>query len=98
MCVFCWWVERLLCEGTCPHTEWDGGFVRQAARSTGIVGMVWGVGSLAIDIHIPCNPSYCTSSSCDPEILHDIRMLYAIYRCYVFCSCNFIHFPVNVRS
>jgi len=77
-------VERLQCEGTCPHTEWDGGFVRQATRSTRIVGMVWGGGSLAIDIHIPYNPSYCTGSSWDPEILHDIHMFYAIYRIYVF--------------
>jgi hypothetical protein len=96
VCVFCWWVERSQCEGTCPHTEWDGGFVRQTTRSAVIVEVVWGRGGLAIDIHIPCNPSYCTSSSCDPEILHDIHMLYAIHRIYVFHSCNFILSPLNV--
>ena len=72
--------------------------MRQATRSTGIVGMVWSRGSLAIDIHTSCNPSYCTGSSCDPEILHEIHMLYAIYRIYVFYNCNFIHFPVNTHS
>jgi len=70
--------------------------VRQATRSAVIVEVVWGRGGLAIDIHIPCNPSYCTSSSCDPEILHDIHMLYAIHRIYVFYCCNFILSRVNV--